>query len=540
MSQHDRPPQRTGVRLILEALEAREVPAAYYWSPTNGLGTGQPENWLMGQGLPALRHTYPPNGDDHLYFGPGWSGGNSDAYIRPPEGAVPLEFPPPVTELNFAGVHLLVGYTHRVTNQTGDLLVGTFNMHGGTLRQADSELMDRTDPPEVWPIDWVEGPGVTALTVRDWFSWTGGTINDGDLAGELNLAPTASGLAEPVDGGTVQIGSTFTLQGDLPSQTGSTLEMKGGNFDVLRGDGFVAEGGSSLYLTCLVVPPLILVPPAPVAKLSINGKESADPSKDLVRVKAGATAVVRCLRPENNSAQATLTVTHAGGSPRVVNDGTLTITNLTNLKMERNAAVANSTGTYSSGGTTNIQAGSGIYCTGDGGASILGGTLNITPLTNSSGVPLPEQPEAFVYAPDATTQAALHLGTDSVLDMPPGDKLTAGRYNRLRVTGKMNVLGEIKLAMANVLLAQCDNIVVTGDVFLSANSSKLTLRWGSEDGYLDPGTIWRLIESENGTVTSMPAAARITVPPDDTFNHTKVVVEQSLDQKVVRAKKVTY
>lgn len=34
MSRNNRPPRRTFGRLSLERLEAREVPAAYFWRPT--------------------------------------------------------------------------------------------------------------------------------------------------------------------------------------------------------------------------------------------------------------------------------------------------------------------------------------------------------------------------------------------------------------------------------------------------------------------------------------------------------------------------
>jgi putative sterol carrier protein len=470
------------------------VPAAYYWSPTNGLGTGQPENWLTGPGIPHATHTYPPNGDDHLYFGPGWSGGNSDAYIRPSEGGVPLEFPPPVTELNFAGVHLLVGYTQRVTNQTGDLLVGTFNMHGGSLRQADSELMDRTDPPAEWPIDWEEGPGVTALTVRDWFSWTAGTINDGDLAGELNLAPGATGQAEPLDGGTVGLGSTLTLQGDEPTETGSTLSMIGGTFEVRNASSIVAAAFSTLLLQPNKKP---TDPPTAIHKITVDDKDFTPKANGVIDIKPKSLAIVAPTVAVDGQAVLEL----KGEEAKFTNNGTTKIKQQTELKFTDLKEPQDCYYQNDKDAVTDLEGGSSITSNKKTAVDIVKGELKITHSVLNGEVKVAK----MTFAPSVA--AMLKIRKDATLRM--SDSTDA----RLEIDGgDLSIYGTLSVAI-NPRGEQASHIKVSEGLNFheipNVSQAKMEVKHRSS-GNADQRPVdatWHVATTVAGVVSGLPEMA---------------------------------
>jgi hypothetical protein len=175
------------------------VPAAYYWSP--GVGSTDasvPSNWLKGPGVPYAVWDRPPGPLDVLVF----DGDVSDAHCDIPPGdwfGLPafegVGDPPPPPEREFDTISLIDGYAGRVDMEQ-NLRVERFEITSGAVRQADSTFPTAAG----------------TLTVLTRFDWTGGTINSGNRAGQLNLAPGATGLAEPdldapIDG-TVQLGST--------------------------------------------------------------------------------------------------------------------------------------------------------------------------------------------------------------------------------------------------------------------------------------------------------------------------------------------
>jgi hypothetical protein len=492
-------PRLASPRLGVQLLEARDCPAAYYWSPINGLGTGQPDNWLMGQGLPALRHTYPPNGDDHLYFGPGWSGGNSDAYLRPSEGAVPLEFPPPVTELNFAGVHLLVGYTYRVTNQTGDLLVGTFNMHGGSLRQADSELMDRTDPPAEWPIDWVEGPGVTALTVDSTFYWTGGTINDGDLAGELNLAPGATGLAEPSEASpinwTVELGSRITLMSDNSTQSGSTLQSFEGIYNLKNGANFVITDRSSMHIKAPVPKPTHTD-----ARVLFNADPVTHTVQSTGMIEAeGGELIIECDQQPRTSSLPAL-VQFKAAVPKLLNtNGTVKIRDNSVVQFTPSEGDGDGGGIRHdgfSGPVTQIEAGCKVIGEQKTNVRIDCGSLELTALLNEQFEPVAVQPQIVISAPNADRA----LDVVSKLGRPEGRTVTVG----LKVEGVFGAAGELQF-WADRTRGDADLITVTKRVIW--DGAEIDAQWFASAGSSATApTEWDLIR-----VTSQAVGDKIEI-----------------------------
>ncbi len=317
------------------------MPAAYWWDPitldpaTGRYSAADPENWLMGPNAPWDRYDPSdpaPGPQDHLYF----EGG---------EGQADCLIPATLTASSgnaFAGMHLLfgpgpttatgdgesggglpglVGYWNTVT-LADSFSVGALTVECGYISQGSSSVPS--------------GNGST-LTVTSSLSWTGGTLNSNSVAGFINLAPGASGVAEPSFtnpgiNGTVRLGSTLNLNGTDPEAstgTGSTLNMIGGTFEVYNNAAIVAAAFSSLLLTPADKPAQPNSPPPPVAfnSITIDDRSFIPKADGVVNIKPKSSAII-----ENLSGNPSGYLELKGQEARFKNNGTTTITQGTELR----------------------------------------------------------------------------------------------------------------------------------------------------------------------------------------------------------------
>jgi hypothetical protein len=396
--------------------------------------------------------------------------------------------------------------------------------------------MDRTDPPEEWPIDWEPGPGATALTVDFAFNWTGGTINDGDLAGQLNLAPGATGLAEPVNGGTVGLGSTITLLGNGSTQTGSTLELRDGTYSVLRGH-FEVEKHSTLIN-------------APVPAAAGTGVSIKPDGTDAERTEDGSIVnegtVIFTSRGRNQST-VPAPMTMKGPGRRVTNTGsgvvriesffklTLEITEIPDedvvtayrqyLPDEHQPCV------------TWLEAGSQIVSEQNAQVRIEEGDLNIVPVFNG-GVPyqgVDQVAKITMGVPNGTP--ALVIGRTVVPSIILGDPplvwiarinfpQTDAAFTVLDVNGRIDCAGDLSMGLSRSTANASDFIKAREMIF--GGDTKVWLEWqcGSLLGNpVGENAMWDLVRvTENDGVNLTPGLE----PPDPGPGGTHIV---TLDRK---------
>jgi hypothetical protein len=533
MSRINRPPSRIFGRLNLEHLEARDVPAAYYWSPTTPqMLTSQADNWLVGPGTPYAPATEAPNSDDHLYFG--WDvEGDEDAYVGPASGAIPVDPPPPTVD-TFAGVHLLAGYTQRVTFLTS-VRVGDFSIASGAIRQADTQLIPGGLGGAPPPPGSSGTQSVTSLTVTSEFGWTGGTINDGDLLGDLILAPGAVGVAEPTNAGTVTLGSDITLGGDEDTDTGSTLDFSPGTFNLLLDAGVIVESHSHCRH-------LLKLGQAVVVKKGAN--DLVFEEKGTYTVKQGGTLSFildpETPRPANNTELAVYDGTQDDGVSIRSEGGDVKLSNLVKVKLggeltydingDEYTATVLQTGDAQAGvGAGDLSIESGSHIVTKSGVAAYGGNIFITARKNGGqALPLADQPSAVIETTTANGTALRLSGTAKL------DFIDNPAFRTLEIDGKFDWWGQgtVVVRIDSGATTDADFIHVTGDVSVGDNAKVET------SGQFDPamrnrqnGTTWRFLTS-GGTISQAPDSP----PPNGAVVNFDVTLDQP--QQELRLKKL--
>jgi hypothetical protein len=162
----------------VEALEAREVPAANTW--LGGSSSTDDTAWSLGR--------VPISGDD-LYFDGSiastdcdfWSGDLTD-YL--------------------SSVHLVNGYPGTVYFD-GDMDIATLEVDSGAIAPYSG-----FSHHDIW--------------VEEEVIWTGGTLNNTAHAGTLHILGGATANVSPGASNTVTTGYTLSFEGDAGTQTGST------------------------------------------------------------------------------------------------------------------------------------------------------------------------------------------------------------------------------------------------------------------------------------------------------------------------------
>jgi hypothetical protein len=497
-------PPRQSFGLSLERLEARDVPASYYWAPPLGsdLSAATASNWRIGSG-PSLLASQPPDADDHLYFVGGLgqmdclipaaltaSSGNAFAGMH-------LKFGPgPTTATgdgeSGGGLPGLVGYWNTVT-LADSFSVGALTVECGYISQGSSSVPS--------------GNGST-LTVTSSLSWTGGTLNSNSVAGFINLAPGASGVAKPSFtnpsiNGTVKLGSTVNLLGDTFG-LGSTLDVLKGTFKILGGDGFEVREFCQLQ-----------VKPEPTITGAVTMDATTLSNVDKSIIKVAANGNVK-FKPENRGQSTLLAIFDAKGSRASLLNagGTVSVEDRTEVQLSGVFGLANepAEGRWSfmqTAGHTKLEAGSKIV-TGHG-MYASAGNIDIRPLLDAStGQPAATQPDAFIGA-DPTALFTLQLRGTARLWMPG-----PGPYLKLHIQGDWYwVGGVVSFALVPSTENKSDKIHVTGTVYV-VNAPTLELRWPTQNAAMtavSQFTNWTLITcGPEKEITGLPAAPTLDEP----------------------------
>jgi hypothetical protein len=231
-AQHSPPPlerrragRRATFRPLVEALEAREVPAVNTWLGTVSTDFDTAANWSL--------NAVPEAGDDIVFEGV-WQEdegggamsslmGGGESNLIPPGGgyvSADCEGMHGAAGGDYHSVTLDATYTGRVTLD-GDVVTGNFNLAGGTIDQPDLGT----------------GPFDTEITVTESFNWTGGTLNSTPNDANVNIQG-AGNIAIPTDG-TLYCGSTL----NFTNPTAAAVET------LITGAGTLLQtGGTGIYV----------------------------------------------------------------------------------------------------------------------------------------------------------------------------------------------------------------------------------------------------------------------------------------------------
>jgi hypothetical protein len=339
------------------------------------------------------------------------------------------------------------------------------------------------------------------FTVSGDFLWTGGGIQYGPRApvhngeivpGKFNLAATATGLAEPTNGGTVQLGSTVTLLGNESTETGSTLSMIGGKFDVYRGQ-FVVAAFSHLFLISKMADPL-------KATVTITDKGGTQ-TPAMLDVNANGTATVTTDREPgaaDTPGEKTFVGKRVGGI--VTNHGKVDI-NSRSVLILADAGGALGGGVYQQqtqphnpsapanpAPTTRLETDSEIRCLGE-----------LSSITFTTGTL--EVPRRIVGGDPAAGDEAVLTAEVVWLKEAASTTMPGTWYNRLKIVGDFMYDGEFRTAISRTS-TKCDHIVATGEVIVTENKAKLTVRWGNTDPRT--ATQWAVVKSTGEKILETP------------------------------------
>ena len=204
--------QRRVVRLRMESLEAREVPAVYFWNPEiqsipDPLPGEDEEvlnpfarvayNWVNDAGE---RYDEPPGTDDDLVF---TNLPYNDSHPNFPTSTCRITSASPSS---FQSITILAGYGGPVSIERV-LTVGTFVQRGGYVAQVGGGL---------------------DFYVTNAFTFTGGTLNSTSTLGTVHLQG-ATGTIN-LNGSAVELGSTLNVE--ARNGIGSYVELEPGTLSL--------------------------------------------------------------------------------------------------------------------------------------------------------------------------------------------------------------------------------------------------------------------------------------------------------------------
>jgi hypothetical protein len=205
------PSTRTPIRnarLTVEGLEAREVPAAFYWYPTvTGNLATDGANW---KAIPTSSQGLLPGAGDDVWFETDSRFG-LDADCKDFGDA----------SIKYNSVNVVSTFTRTVT-LSNKVDTEYFNLHGGVISQPGSG---------------------TDITVSKDLYWTGGKLNNSGFTAKVTVAgAVATGKIEPANAGTLELGSHFTFDG------GSTGTFDAGTVTFKNDSDLIIDGFSTVSM----------------------------------------------------------------------------------------------------------------------------------------------------------------------------------------------------------------------------------------------------------------------------------------------------
>ncbi len=424
-------------RLGCEMLEARDVPAAFYWNPllSGGMVNANVDvasNWTDMSGV---RQTAAPVSADDLYF-TGYSQPGSSGPSYPGANAVikSADINQPVVR-TYNSIHLLAGYTGTVDFKVSTY-VGILELRGGNIAQNDA---------------FYATAGGGHLTVRVHFDWTGGTLNSGPTAGWVHLEG-ATGIIDPGDGNTVNTRSTLNLMKNASDVMASTTQRRG-FIDFLDGNGMIVGETCQVELK---VKPIPAGNPNAIVGYKGTQTTTGDLNRKYIHVKKDAKVIVaRDPEDANNPAVA------KGSSelPILIDGGQLSLLENTDFSVFGSLNTCDSglpaVTVYQKSGTTLVTNGSELFC--GSGFSMLAGEFQTIALT-VVGVPIANQPDAVLHGDFSFNGGNLRL----VYNLPMNDN-SASTFGRLKIKGDMNYNGGTYHPRFNPTTRKADLIYVEGD-----------------------------------------------------------------------------
>jgi hypothetical protein len=464
-------------------------------------------------------YDFAPRAGDDLYF----SGlvSNADCVIppwggqQPMPGGPPVPPPPPPAHIgdNFNSIRTQGNYSGSVEAQR-DLQVNILQVSSGYVVQKNN--YDLTTSNNMHAGD---------LTVSGMFTWTGGGIQDGPraprvngkvVAGKLNLAPGATGLAEPSGGGMVTLGSILTLDGSYTSQVGSKMDVMEGTYKLLNNPaGFVVAAFSTILFKA-PVPQSLNPPPSTPGKIMVDGEnktKTATTEGSLKVDKDGKAIVEAANRTEENAhLPARLDFTSKGGVAQLKNAGTVVLKDrawvLFDHTAEEQVGLAN--GGYlqeddppAVGGSTallQIEAGCKISCDNRAEVQIVNGNVELTERKGMNAQPLAEQPAVEIVGAMTTAfPNALRLERDATIRRGEGRTVAIP----LNIVGQLYWAGDIQL-YADHTKYENDKVEVTKRVIVE---EEMTI----EDEVFAPhlSVVW--FDATQGNPVSAPFAGDWTL-----------------------------
>lgn len=454
-------------RLRVEPLEARDNPA-HYWDPLPGgnLLASNVNNWVRDDGYGGVvRCTTPEaptNSATSMVFG----------HLIPTHtwyryGQPPLTIYSHLADADcvltqdgngvasFTGIRLLPAYTCEIDLQESATVV-SLDVRGGKIKQNDPATVGSGD--------------AGTLTVTHGLFWSGGTINSNTVPGKFNLAAGANGTITPLNSGTVDLGSTFTLLGDEARELGSNLEIDPGTIKVNRGDGFVVN----MLCLMLVQPKAEEDTSAVDPEVTLDGGP-ATPVGGILTVKPGGKLLVKAKnRPANNTQPATFVV--EGNNAKVYNQGQVEVRDRSFIQVSNTGAAGFEQDQPNANKPlrTILEAGCGITCMASSVIVIRKGTFELAERRGADGVPEDVQ-DAIVITGTANADWVLQIKQDATLkraDAAPKKPL----YLEIREAVKSFAFDGTVELYAVKDQPRSDQIEVTGKGKFG-NTSKLKVTW---------------------------------------------------------------
>lgn len=295
-------------RLALESLDARVLPATYFWLGTVDTDAINPANWSMTGG-PS--NVIPGDGDTIIFAQHGTGEGG-------PVGEGPPPSPPPVVDCDglvltsgsFEAMHIQGGYTGTVTFGSA-LTVGTYSQANGAIAQPQSGY---------------------ELTVLDTFTWIGGTLNSTSTLSTVRIRG-AVGTVDPGVGNTITTGSMLSMESRSVSGNpqGSSTTFLPGTVDFTNSSTIYVDVHSSALANSTAGNVLFTsAAPPPTANIDgtwavSGGKKNTHPVglvvSGTVKVEQGSTLDV------NSGAAFTSVETNGTGKVVIENGSTLKVSN---------------------------------------------------------------------------------------------------------------------------------------------------------------------------------------------------------------------
>jgi hypothetical protein len=465
------PASRLTAHFVVEVLESRVVPAAYYWNPlpSNGLLASDANNWRDSGGN---QMQVAPSSADDLYFvpvqmsGTGDGEGNPEPYCSP---ACVIKSSSASTSIPrvFNGVHLMPGYTGTVDFQVSTF-VGVLELRSGNIAQNDA---------------FYQSAGGGQLSVTQGMTWTGGNFNAGvdsmsgvdtpPPPGKLNLLGDTVSVFDLGANNTVALGSYVTLTNLNSAGTGAgaKLDILAGGSIILEGiAGMLAEGGSLCQAKAKPMAMELFVTP--------NNKR-IHPEGDFRTIKLKGAAEIVVLRA--NPAVAGELTFEMGDVSLLVEDGAFQVSQKVTAKITcKLSNAADAPTVLITGGGVRIENGSNLDVTS--GLKMTGGSVVTLARMDGPGKVSPTQGDSSIFGDITISGGSVLMNFNLSQGVSNTDEgVLHTTFAKLNIYGRLNWTGGTHIGYVNSALFDGDLIRVRGNNCACSISKDVRFEIGSSN-----------------------------------------------------------